>query len=66
MLSVCDGAKELDGCGFNKPDAVVAHWLLSAGLETDQEVEAGFYILSRYHRQLKDSYPVLFKKEKGE
>ena len=61
MLSVCDGAKELDGIGFNKPDAAVAHWLLSAGLETDQEVEAAFYMLHRYHRQLSGDYPVLFK-----
>jgi hypothetical protein len=62
MLGVCDGAHARDGEGFNKPDAAVAHWLLTAGLETDQELEAGFCILSRYHRQLKDRYPLLFKK----
>ena len=60
MLSVCDGAKELDGVGFNKPDAVVAHWLLSAGLEDDMELESAQLILSRYHRQLGESFPVLF------
>jgi len=61
MLSVCDGAHTLDNVGFNKPDASVAHWLLSAGLETEQEVEAAQYILSRYNRQLKDKYPILFR-----
>jgi SWI/SNF-related matrix-associated actin-dependent regulator of chromatin subfamily A-like protein 1 len=61
MLSVCDGARQLDNVGFNKPDAAVAHWLLSAGLETNEEVEAGYYMLHRYHRQLGDKYPILFK-----
>ena len=61
MLSVCDGAHTWDNVGFNKPDASVAHWLLSAGLETDQEVEAAYYMLTRYHRQLAPKYPVLFK-----
>jgi hypothetical protein len=60
MLSVCDGAVTWDGQGFNKPDAAVAHYLLTAGLETPQEVEAGFYMLNRYHRQLSGQYPVLF------
>jgi hypothetical protein len=60
MLSVCDGAVTWDGQGFNKPDAAVAHCLLTAGLETPQEVEAGFYMLNRYHRQLSGQYPVLF------
>lgn len=62
MLSVCDGACLRDGEGFNKPDASVAHCLLTAGLETDQEVEAAFYMLVRYHRQLSGNYPLLFGK----
>lgn len=66
MLSVCDGASKLDNVGFNKPDAIVAHWLLTAGLETLEEVEAGYMILSRYHRQLKDKYSILFNREVSE
>lgn len=66
MLSVCDGASKLDNVGFNKPDAIVAHWLLTAGLETSEEVEAGYMILVRYHRQLKAKYSVLFKREPAE
>lgn len=64
MLSVCDGAVTWDNQGFNKPDAAVAHWLLSAGLETEQEVEAAYYMLHRYHRQLGKKWPVLFKEGK--
>ena len=61
MLGVCDGAFLRDGQGFNKPDASVAHCLLNAGLETQQELEAGFMILSRYHRQLSDRFPLIFR-----
>lgn len=64
MLGVCDGAVQRDGQGFNKPDAVVAHLLLSAGLETDTEVEASFLMLTRYNRQLKKDYPLLFGEKK--
>lgn len=60
MLSVCDGAVTWDNQGFNKPDSAVAHWLLTAGLETNQEVEAAYYMLTRYHRQLGGKYPILF------
>lgn len=61
MVSICDGAYALDSLGFNRPDASVAHWLLSAGLEADQEIEAAYYMLLRYHRQLARKYPLLFK-----
>lgn len=60
MLSVCDGANAKDFQGFNRPDAVVGHCLLTAGLETNQEVEAAYYILARYFRQLSDKFPILF------
>lgn len=61
MLSVCDGALNLDGIGFNKPDAIVAHCLLTAGLETHEEISAAQFILNRYHRQLSKNFPILFK-----
>ena len=61
MLGVCDGAVLRDGVGFNKPDAAVAHCLLTAGLEDQRELEAGQMILSRYHRQLSEQYPILFR-----
>jgi len=61
MLGVCDGAQERDGQGFNKPDASVAHCLLTAGLENQQELEAAQMMLCRYHRQLSASYPLIFR-----
>lgn len=60
MLSVCDGAVLRDGEGFSKPHALVGHWVLTTGLETDQEVESAYFLLSHYYRQLNEKYPVLF------
>lgn len=61
MLSVCDGAETQDGQGFNKPDAVIAHWVLSYGLTRPTEIETAYAMLLRYRRQLKVNYPILFK-----
>jgi SWI/SNF-related matrix-associated actin-dependent regulator 1 of chromatin subfamily A len=66
MLSVCDGAEMRDGQGFNKPDALVAHWMLSGGLHEDYEVETAYYILTRYYGQLHEDYENLFKPFPGE
>ena len=61
MLSVCDGAISEDDVGFNKPDSAIAHWVLSAGLETDEELQTAHFILNRYKRQLKTKFPALFR-----
>lgn len=61
MLSVCDGAVTWDAQGFNKPDAIVARYLAWAGLENQQELEAAYFMLVRYHRQLSPRYPILFE-----
>jgi len=60
MLAVCDGAREQDGAGFNKPDAFVAHVLLSAGLERPDETETAYWMLRRYPRQVKSTFPEIF------
>lgn len=60
MLAVCDGAEMRDGCGFNKPDAFVAHVLLDAQLESDDALSCAFLMLKRYPRQNKSAYPELF------
>ena len=64
MMSVCDGAHAKDNQGFNKPDASVARYLVWAGLENKTELEAAYYMLTRYHRQLSKKWPLLFKEEK--
>lgn len=66
MLSVCDGAHAKDGQGFNKPDAGVARYLVWAGLENQTELEAAYYMLTRYHRQLSDKWPALFFAAEGD
>ena len=62
MLSRCDGAKEKDYSGFNKPDAAIMHLVGATGLADDDErtYRVAHSILSRYHRQLGDSFPELF------
>jgi SWI/SNF-related matrix-associated actin-dependent regulator 1 of chromatin subfamily A len=66
MLSVCDGAHAKDGLGFNKPDAGVARYLVWAGLENQTELEAAYYMLTRYFRQLSDKWPNLFYASEGD
>lgn len=51
LLSCCDGAVARDDAGFNKPDAAIAHHVLSYGLEDTRELETAYMIVSRYHRQ---------------
>lgn len=62
MLSVCDGAVSRDGNGFNKPDSVMAHFILSSGLVHEYELETAYLILTRYKRQLFSKYPSIFQK----
>jgi len=60
MLGRCDGAKRKDGVGFNKPDAAMAKLLIFAGLEDISFVRIAERMLSRYHRQLHENFPILF------
>lgn len=64
MLGECDGAFLRDGQGFNKPDAALAHIVLTAGLETQEELEVAYCLLSRYRRQL-SAFPGLFSQAVG-
>ena len=63
MLSICDGAQERDGMGFNKPDANIARLLMMVGLDTDDKLRIAERMLSRYKRQLHANYPGLFVRE---
>jgi len=60
MLSVCDGAKTRDDCGFNKPDSCMAHWCVTSTLEQTGEVALAYALMVKYPRQLRDKYPLLF------
>jgi transaldolase len=54
MLEECDGAKEKDNVGFNKPDAGLMHWIGRTGLVESDETSfrVAERVLSRYPRQL--------------
>jgi SNF2 family DNA or RNA helicase len=58
MYSLCDGAREKDDAGFNKPDAAMAQWIARTGLGDDDDV--AFRVLERmlvrYPRQLKNAW----------
>lgn len=53
MLGVCDGARERDNVGFNKPDAMLSRWLYAAGLEETETLQAAYLMLLRYPRQVR-------------
>jgi hypothetical protein len=61
MLSVCDGAREKDNEGFNKPHGCVARWLAPAvEAGTKYAVGTAAAILRHYPRQLRERWPELF------
>ena len=68
MLSVCDGAESNDGRGFNKPDAWNMTYVNSADLlESDDEiVRVVWEMLTKYSRQLRSLFPVLWGDVKKE
>lgn len=54
LLSVCDGAKEIDGQGFNKPDSERVRRLLSYESLSDAQVIDISERLVKYHNQLEN------------
>ena len=59
LLSVCDGARDKDGSGFNKPDQYLSRWLASYGLENEREVRTAQALLQKYRKQLA-AYTAIF------
>ncbi len=60
MLSRCDGARLEDYMGFSKPDVYTSRLIAATGFNDDRSYRAGERLLSRYHRQLHNVFPVLF------
>jgi len=48
----CDGARSLDGAGFNKMDTEFGHSLANAPGLTQKQAKAGLKLVTKYHRQL--------------
>ena len=63
MQDSCDGAKDKDGIGFNKPDAAIMHTICSADMLSDAELEKFvLWTLRKYKGQLGSRFPILFRK----
>jgi SWI/SNF-related matrix-associated actin-dependent regulator 1 of chromatin subfamily A len=52
LAGVCDGAKLLDGQGFNKLDSKIGHRLASLGSLSDGQTWLASRLAMKYHRQL--------------
>ena len=63
LSMMCDGARELDGSGFNKIDTRVGKELAMNATLTPRQAALGKIIVTKYHRQLGD---VLMNLVKGE
>lgn len=48
----CDGALQLDGCGYNKIDARIGHALAAQSGLTPKQAALGQRMIRKYHRQL--------------
>lgn len=55
LAGMCDGARVLDGAGFNKIDTSVGHKLAAEPLLTDGQVWLATSFARKYQRQLPDS-----------
>ena len=54
LVSVCDGARKIDGAGFNKIDAIIGRKLASLPFLTPRQTILGAKLVLRYRRQLGD------------
>lgn len=59
LSGACDGARQLDGVGFNKYDAETGHKLALRTNLNESEINLGRLILRKYHNQLVQYNPVL-------
>jgi hypothetical protein len=58
LAGVCDGARALDGHGFNKQDAGFGHSLAAQSLKkplSQKQLEQGFKLLGKYQGQLREA-----------
>jgi SNF2 family DNA or RNA helicase len=54
LSGMCDGARAIDGHGFNKVDAAIGHSLAGQGSLTPRQAALGQRLIGRYRRQLGD------------
>lgn len=54
LAGMCDGARKLDGAGFNKVDAIIGRQLASLPFLSPRQTILGAKLVQRYKRQLGD------------
>jgi hypothetical protein len=52
LAAMCDGARDLDGCGFNKLDAAFGHDIAARASLTQRQARAAAKLVVKYGRQL--------------
>jgi SNF2 family DNA or RNA helicase len=52
LAAMCDGASDLDGCGFNKLDAPFGHGIAARASLTQRQARAAAKLVIKYGRQL--------------
>lgn len=52
LAGMCDGARQLDGCGFNKMDSDFGRSLAAHGSLSNKQAQAGLKLCRKYGRQL--------------
>jgi SWI/SNF-related matrix-associated actin-dependent regulator 1 of chromatin subfamily A len=52
LAAMCDGARDLDGCGFNKLDAAFGHGIAARASLTQKQARAAAKLVVKYGRQL--------------
>ena len=63
LVGMCDGARLLDGAGFNKLDTDAGHSLAGAGKLTQGQAKFGAKLCNKYRRQLPDDLLAVIKGE---
>lgn len=66
LAGMCDGARQLDGSGFNKVDSRIGHSLAEAPRLSAKQAALGMRIARKYHRQLPADVVVALDESKEE
>lgn len=64
LLAHCDGAVEDDGQGFNRGDVSFAH-VIAPVLNTELAEQVAFLTIQKYHAQVRERWPILFRWQGG-
>jgi hypothetical protein len=66
LAGVCDGARKLDNCGFNKMDARIGRELARLPGLSQRQAQLGRRMALKYHRQLGENLIARIKAAEGD